>query len=219
MSEEDPLTARLNALVKFEEPILEVKEELELSLEDNLLKTGQFPSEDKLLTSIRYPLSISVDDQEVRSDLSLAIANVILRWDEEHTQRLKELTDSQELVRFMLHLGTRFQHIVNRIILVDNQGKKFWNNVETELVIRQSGMPGLNHELELGIDREEVEVTTGPDSNVKLANYFLQQQIRLLQQYEEAVTHMDQQTLDVLEHRVGNLYEVIENVNDSESGE
>jgi len=212
MSENGAIDSRLKRISEFEKEILDVKDELSLRLEENLLVADQVPTHNSLIISIRYPLSLTINDGDTRENLAYDIANSLLRWDEVHTEKFKEISDNKDIVRFFIQMASRFQVIIRSIMLITRQGERFWQSIETEIVQRDSGVIGLNHMLELGLDRDEVKITTGPTSNLELASYFIGQQARLVEHYEEAAEHIDEQAVNELSKNIESLNQEINNV-------
>lgn len=211
-SKEDVVSNRLGFLLEYEDEILSVGDQIDNCLHENLKEIKEAPQEAHLLNSISLPLSQTVQDQDILDSLAVEISNAILRWDGEYTRVSKELETQKRFTKLFTRLTSKYQLNVTHIKIIEEEGSNFWRRADTDIVSRPpNDTLGMTHHISIGLEGETVQLTTSMDSNLRIIDYLLDQQVRLAANVdEEIVDEMSKERLESIRNTLQQLEEARE---------
>lgn len=199
----------LRFIYENEELILSLSEEIDQTLGDNLIEHKN-PSRTIVIRALEYVFSIQ-SDTDSANQLANQLASVIITYDSGSINTLQDMGASDELIRFLTGIASKYQSQVHGVVLKKNQGKRFWKNISTEYTLdNKTGASGIRHELENG-KNEEFTLTASVESHMRLVSVLLDRQIGAIETFDQEL--IDQATynhIETLEEQVEQLREIKE---------
>lgn len=156
-------------MVRNQDEIIE-NEELIRKTFDLLKSNEELPNLDEIANNIQTSLELDDEEtEEIGNSLLTAITNLDKRFIEE----LYEQDADKELVELLKELKIEYHLPLTRMSHRMSTGRKFWNNLKTEIGVR-SGNVTFHNEITVDYD-ETLEFDSSMQSTLMLTNHFLAQ--------------------------------------------
>lgn len=207
MSEEYP--ENLRSIYENEELILDLSDEIDQTLEDNLTEHKD-PSRSLVIRALEQIFSMQSNINSA-NQLANQLATIIIAYDSETINHLQDMGATDELIRFLTSIASKYQSEVSSVALKEKQGEHFWKAISTEYTIDdETGLSGIRHEFENGKD-EEFTLTASVKSHMRLVSVLLDRQIRAIETFdEELIHHATYEYIETLKEQVEQLQEIKE---------
>lgn len=207
MSEEYP--EDLRSIYEYEDLILNLSDEIDQTLDDNLIKHKN-PSRTVVIRALEHIFSMQLN-LDSANQLANQLASVIIAYDSESINHLQDIGATEELIRFLTSIVSKYQSEVHSVVLKNDQGERFWKTISTEYTLDdETGSSGIRHEFENGKD-EEFTLTASVESHMRLVSVLLDRQIRAIETFDEELIHQaTYEHIETLEEQVEQLQKIRE---------
>jgi hypothetical protein len=162
-------------IVENGEKILEVKQELDETLQEQLVAPEKRLDRESVLAGLEETFVLSAD-RETAEELAQAIYAYLIVSGQNRVDTLRDLGASEGLVKYLNSLSVKYNIDATDVYYSTRQGPKYWRSVRSEIVFREpDGTPGLNHRIRIGKENE-IELTVSLDSNLSFIQRLLVEQ-------------------------------------------
>jgi hypothetical protein len=155
-------------------------------------------------------------DTEKSNEISNALLNFIVLYDEESAGSLKKRNVDERFIDFLSKLAIKHQAVLGEILRDARQGTEHWIDIDAEMVVRENfGDRGLNYLIKKSNDRE-VELSTNLDSNLRLINFLLAKQTQAMDYFDDRATlELEKENIEELLERMEALHRMYEDTLDA----
>lgn len=176
---------RARVLVEFQDEILAVRDELDKTFDEFREHHHRVPDQDLVISAVEAVLAGSIDEDQIE-DVVYPILNFILNHGVKELQALRSQDPNREFLNFLSRLGVKYQAFLYKTRNRWLQGPHSWRDVETSFVRRGNDFPGIDYKLYVG-DQDEMNLSVSLRSNLQLAGYLLDQEIRAIERFPKEV--------------------------------
>lgn len=205
-AEDDPF----RTVVEYEKQILQLTDEIEQVLDEELNNHPSTASQEVVISSMSNILQRNISNKQDARGVSRALYEYLINQSEDFHQRLKNYNASEDLIDWLAMLNSKFMLQAMDVYLTEAQGGDYFLEIDSDLVIRSPyNTTGLNHRIRVGYNKE-YEISVDPQSNLRLINQLLREQIRISETFGESATaRMNEDTIEEIASRVSKLNETI----------
>jgi hypothetical protein len=170
---------------------------------------------DDLMLGLNSILKRDVDTEK-SNEISNALLNFIVLYDEESAGSLKKRNVDERFIDFLSKLAIKHQAVLGEILRDARQGTEHWIDIDAEMVVRENfGDRGLNYLIKKSNDRE-VELSTNLDSNLRLINFLLAKQTQAMDYFDDRATlELEKENIEELLERMEALHRMYEDTLDA----
>lgn len=186
-------------IIQYEESILELSGLIDMSLEENLVKSPRTVSRTTIIRSIESIYNIEINDEQTHQ-LAHSTMSVLSDSASNRIENLTEKGGSKQLLKFFSELANKYGAESRVPGVVEEQGPNYWDNMDYELVKRGwAESIGMNYRIGVG-ESEEVDLSMDLNSNISMiSNMMAIHEFAVNEFGEEAVEQINEGALELLD--------------------